>query len=111
MCCWLNQSSFSGLNTALPPLMPSSVERRDELVAREQLAIAVAGRPAEQRQEIHHRLRQISLPRVLHHRRRAVPLAQPLLVGPENQRHVRERAARRAPSARYSSICFGVFEM
>jgi hypothetical protein len=22
MCCWLNQSSFSELNTALPPLMP-----------------------------------------------------------------------------------------
>ena len=27
MCCWLNQSSFSGLNTAFPPLMPSSVKR------------------------------------------------------------------------------------
>ena len=34
MCCWLNQSSFSGLKTALPPPMPSQAERRDQLVSR-----------------------------------------------------------------------------
>ena len=95
MCCWLNQSSFSGLKTALPPLMPSSVNARDQLVAREQLLVA-ARRPAEQREEIDHRLGQIALLLVLRHRRRAVALAQPLLVGPENQRHVRERRHRRA---------------
>ena len=61
MCCWLNQSSFSGLKTALPPLMPSSEKRCDQLVTREQLAIAAAGRPAEQREKIDHRLRQIAL--------------------------------------------------
>jgi hypothetical protein len=60
MCCWLNQSSFSGLNTALPPLMPSSVNALDELVAREQLAV-VARRPAEQREEVDHRLGQVAL--------------------------------------------------
>ena len=43
MCCWLNQSSFSGLNTALPPLMPSSANAADQLVAREQLLIAAPG--------------------------------------------------------------------
>ena len=39
-------------------------EARDELVAREASLVA-AGRPAEQRQEIHHRFRQIALPLVL----------------------------------------------
>src|SRR5262245_4778545 len=41
-------------------------EQRDELVAREDLAIrgGRAGRPAEERQEIRHRFRQESLPRV-----------------------------------------------
>ena len=98
MCCWLNQSSFSGLNTALPPLIPSSANARDQLVAREDLLI-VARRPAEQREKVEHRLGQIALPRVLGHRRRAVALAQPLLVGPENQRHVRELRHRRAERA------------
>ena len=27
ICCWLNQSSLSGLKTAFPPLMPSSENR------------------------------------------------------------------------------------
>ena len=60
MCCSFIQSSFSGLKTALPPLMPSSVKRGDQLVAREQLLIG-AGRPAEQREEVHHRLGQVAL--------------------------------------------------
>ena len=42
MCCWFIQSSFSVLKTALPPLMPSSANACNQLVAREQLAI-VAG--------------------------------------------------------------------
>ena len=70
-----------GLKTALPPLMPSSAKRRDQLVAREHFAIA-ARRPAEQREKVDHRFRQVALALVLHHRRRAVALAQPLLVGP-----------------------------
>ena len=35
--CWLNQSSFSGLNTALPPLMPSS-ENRSASSSRENIS-------------------------------------------------------------------------
>ena len=51
------QSSFSVLKTALPPLIPSKGSA-DELIHRHQLAI-VPGRPAEQRQEVHHRFDQI----------------------------------------------------
>jgi hypothetical protein len=40
----------------------------------------------------------------------AVALAQSLLVGPQNQRHVRE-AQHATPSASCGMICFGVFEM
>ena len=95
MYCPFIQSSFSVLNTALPPLMPSSEKLSISSRRRHQLAV-VARRPAEQREEIHHRVRQVALPLVLHHRRRAVPLAQALLVGAENQRHVREPRHRRA---------------
>ena len=89
MCCWLNQSSLSGLKTALPPLMPSSAKRSTSCAAREQLLVA-AGRPSQERQEVDHRLRQVAEAGVLHHRGRAVPLAQALLVGAEDERHVRE---------------------
>jgi hypothetical protein len=64
-------------------------EGRNHLVARHQLAVA-SRRPAEQTQEIDHRIGQISKALVLRHRRDAVPLAQLLLVGAENQRHVRK---------------------
>ena len=40
MCCWLTQSSFSVLKTALPPLIPSRAKRAMQLVAREQLLVA-----------------------------------------------------------------------
>jgi hypothetical protein len=70
-------------------------ETRNQLVAREDLLVA-AGRPAEQRQEVHHRLGEIALALVLGHRRGAVPLAQAFLVGTEDQRHMRERGRRRA---------------
>ena len=89
MYCPFIQSSFSVLNTALPPLMPSSVKLSISSVVRHQLAI-VAGRPPKQREEVHHRVGQITLPLIFHHRRRAMPLAQSLLVGAENQRHMRE---------------------
>ena len=95
MCCALNHSSFSGLKTALLAAMPSSENACDELVAREQLLV-VARRPAEQREEVHHRFGQVALLRVLHHRRRAVALAQPALVRAEDERHVRERGHRRS---------------
>ena len=65
-------------------------ERLHQFLAREQLAVAFARRPAEQRQEVEHRLGQEPLPLVLHHRRRAMALAQASLVGAEDQRHVRE---------------------
>ena len=95
MCCWLNQSSFSGLKTALPPLIPSSVNAAISSSRVKDLAIG-ARRPAEQREEVDHRFGQIALPRVLDHRGRAMTLAQPLLVGSEDQRHVREPRHRRA---------------
>ena len=64
-------------------------ERIHELVGREHLLIR-PGRPPEKREEIHHRLGQNSLSRVLHHGGGAVTLAQSLLVGTEDERHVRE---------------------
>ena len=77
---------------------PFERERRHELVTREDLLI-VAWRPSEQRQKIHHRLRQITLARVLHDGRRAVSLTQAFLVAAENQRHVRELRQRRVERA------------
>ena len=71
-------------------------EGRDELVTGEQLPVALARRPAEQRQEVHHRVRQIAERRVLRDGRGAVALAQPLLVGPHDERHVRKRRRGRA---------------
>src|SRR6185503_15548257 len=67
------------------------VEDFGEFLAREQLAIAATRRPPEEREKIQHRFRQISLTRVFHHRRGAMTLAEPFLVGPENQRHVCKR--------------------
>ena len=107
MYCPFIQSSFSVLNTALPPLMPSSAKLPISSARRHQLAI-VARRPAEQRQEVHHRLGQIPLTLILGDRRRAMPFAQALLVAAENQRHVRESSgpARRAPgTAARASAC------
>ena len=70
-------------------------ERGDELVAREELLI-VAGRPAEEREEVDHRFGKIAEALVLHHRGGAVTLAQPLLVRAEDERHVREARRRLA---------------
>ena len=96
MCCWLNQSSFSGLKTALPPLMPSSAN-----AATSSSRVNSSRSPAPGDQPSSARKFTIASGRmpcalVLHHRRRAVALAQPLLVGTENQRHVRELRHRRA---------------
>src|SRR5581483_3938384 len=73
------------------------LEREDllELVYREDLLVRPR-RPPEQRQEVDHRLGQIALAPVLADRRRPVPLAQPLPVGAENERHVRKLRQRRA---------------
>src|SRR5205085_7303195 len=60
------------------------IEGFGELIEREQLAVAAARRPAEKREEVDHRLRQVTLTRILHHRRRAVTLAEALLVGAED---------------------------
>ena len=95
MCWLLNHSSFSGLKTALLELMPSS-ENAATSSSRVNSSRSFARRPPEQREEVEHRLGQEALPLVLHHRRRAVPLAQPPLVGAEDQRHVREARHRRA---------------
>ena len=96
---------------ALPPLMPSSVNAGDELFARQQLLVG-ARRPPEQCQEVHHRLGKIAQPRwYSHHGRRAVPLAQPFPVGPENERHAREPRLSACRNALKSMTCFGVFEM
>ena len=70
-------------------------ERGDELVAREDLLIG-SRRPAEEREEVDHGLGKIAEAVILHHRRRAVPLAQTLLVRPEDERHVREPRGRLA---------------
>ena len=68
-----------------------AVEREacDEVAAREDLLVA-AGRPAEQGEEVHEGFRQDALRLVLADRGGAMPLAQPLLVGAQNQRHVGE---------------------
>ena len=72
-------------------------EQLDQLLAREHFAVATR-RPSEQRQEIHHGLGKVPETLVLDDRRRAVTLAQPFLVGPEDQRHVSE--LRRRPAER-----------
>ena len=66
------------------------IEYFGQFPAGEQFTIAGSWRPAQQRQKIHHGLGQIALSRVLHHGRRAMPLAQALPVRSKNQRHVRE---------------------
>ena len=57
-------------------------------LAREHLVVAV--RPAEPREEVDHRLRQVALVLVLHHADGAVPLGELLAVLAEHGRHVRE---------------------
>ena len=98
MCCWLNQSSLSWLKTALPPLIPSSAKAATSS-SRVKSSLIGAGRPPEQREEVHHRLGKVAEAVILHDRRRAMALAQPLLVRTEDQRHMRE--ARRRPSERF----------
>ena len=70
--------------------MPSSVKRSTSSRVVNSSS-SLARRPAEQREEVHHAFADVALPLVLHHRRRAVALAQALLVGPHDERHVRER--------------------
>ncbi len=69
-----------------------AVERKsiDQLVFAKQLAVAGAGRPSEQPEKVDHRFGKKALGRIFHDGRRAVTLAQTLLVRAENQRHVRE---------------------
>ena len=67
-------------------------EGRDELVAREELLIGPWG-PPEQREKIHHCLRKVAEPVILHDRRGPMALAQPFFVRTENQRHMRSEAA------------------
>ena len=83
------QSSFSVLKTALPPLIPSS-EKASISSAFDSNSRSSPGDQPSRARKVDHRVRQIALSLVLHHRRRAVPLAQPLLVGAQDQRHVRE---------------------
>ena len=75
--------------------MPSSVKRSisSSIV---NSSSSRARRPAEQREEVDHPLGDVALPLVFHHRGRAVPLAQALLVGAHDERHVRELRRRRA---------------
>ena len=75
--------------------MPSSAKRAIRSSDRVQLAV-VARRPAEEGEEVEHRLGQVALRLVLEDRRGAVALAQALLVGAEDHRHVREGRHRRA---------------
>src|SRR6185369_8769296 len=74
-----------------------TVERKqlDQLVLTEQLAVARSGRPPEQPEKVHHRFREKSLTCVFHDGRRAVTLAEALLVRTENQRHMCELRNRR----------------
>ena len=58
MCSWFTHLSLSALKRDGAALMRVEVEPRDELVAREDLVVAV--RPAEPREKIDHRLRQIA---------------------------------------------------
>ena len=69
------------------------VERRNHLVTREDLLIAV--RPAQPRELVEQRLRQISVVAELHHPDRAVTLRQPLAVRAEDHRHMSVARRRR----------------
>ena len=93
MYCWFIQSSFSGIEHGVAAADVLERERGNQLVARHQLAIA-AGRPAKQGEEIDHRLRHVPHRLVFGHRGRAMPLAQALLVRPEDERNVGERRDR-----------------
>ena len=73
------------------------VEPRDELLAREDLVVAV--RPAEPREEVDDRLGQVAQLLVLHHAHRAVPLRELLPVLAQHGRHVRVHGRLRAERA------------
>ena len=78
-----------GVEDGVSTADPFEREAVDQFLRRHQLAI-VTGRPPKQREEVHDRGCEVSLPLIFHHRRRAMPLAQSLLVRAENERHVRE---------------------
>ena len=64
------------------------VELLDQLLDRENLLVAV--RPSQPRKVVHQRPGQITVVAILQHAHRAVALRQPLLVGAEDHRQVRE---------------------
>ena len=68
-------------------------EPRDEFVAREHFLIAAPGDHPSSARKLTIASGQVALLLVLSDGRRAMALAEALLVGAENQRHVRERAA------------------
>src|SRR5437588_13023341 len=82
-------------------------ERVDHLGARHYLAIA-ARRPSEQTEKIHHRFRDVPHPLIYGHRRRAMPFAEPLLVGAEDERHVRECRRLLAECAVQQQLLWGI---
>ena len=75
---------------AVPHVLDREAAR--QFVDRQQLLVAIgaAGRPADERQVVHQRFRQIAPAAELGHRRRAVPLRQGRVVGPHDEREVRE---------------------
>ena len=80
------------------------------LVAREDLAV-LAGRPAEEREEVEERLGDDAHLAVLLGRGRAGALREPLLVAAEDQRQMRERRHRGAERAEEQHVLRRVREM
>ena len=89
MCTPFIQSSFWWSKTAGAACTRSSEKSPDELVEREQLALAVEA-PAEQSEVVDDRLRQVSRVAELLDRGRPVALREALTVRPEDHREVRE---------------------
>ncbi len=85
-------------------LQPLERERLHQLRdVEEQLAVA-AGTPAEEREEVRHRLRQDPLVLIVGHGGGAVALAELLAVGAEDHRHVAEDGHRRPEGMVYLDL-------
>ena len=78
---------------------PRQLVHRHQLGIVGRLAAAGARRPADQRQVVDQRLRQVAALAELRHRRRAVALRQRRVIRPEHHREVREARRREAERA------------
>ena len=86
---------FLGIEHGIAAADPLERKCRDQFLPREDLLVG-ARRPSEQREEVDHRVGQVTLSRVLGDARRTMPLAQTLPVGAEDERHVAELGCRDA---------------